>query len=641
MCGIAGVYKFNNPQAVSEDEIKKMSDVLTHRGPDGSGVYISPDKKTGLGHRRLSIIDLSSAASQPMANENKTIWITFNGEIYNFKELKSSLEKDGHIFHSKSDTETIIHAYEEYGFDCVKKLNGMFAFAIWDENKQILFTARDHLGIKPFYYAIQNGNFYFGSEIKAILAHPDFKKDIAEENISHYLTFSCLPSPYTLFKDVKKIAPAKYLIIDKNGIIKEEEYWNPAIDYKNTYNTPQTEEFYISEIRKILRDSIKSQMISDVPFGCFLSGGIDSSTNAALMSEVLGKPVETFSIGSQDFQKYNEFQYSRQMAEFLKTNPHELLTTDEHLKEFLNQYAYFTDDPNGDQVCMPLFWLSKFTHDNNVIVIQIGEGSDEIFSGYLTYIQAINLYNSIWQKLEKIPQVIKNILFTASKILIHPRFDFYKEYLLRLKNNQEPFWGNAIAFGDYQKEKLLTPEYKNKLKKSSYEIIENYYKEIKNIDNSANFLSQLTYLEIKHRLAELLLMRADKMTMAHSIEARVPFLDKRLVELAMSIPVNIKIKNNEPKYILKKAVEGIIPQEIIWRKKQGFATSMSEWLKPENPMSKKLLEIIFNSKLRERNILNYDYIEKLVYAHQYQGVEHNFRIWNLITLSLWYDYWFK
>ena len=637
MCGIAGVYHFQNSKTTNEKIVVKMRDTLIHRGPDSAGFYISKDEKVGLGHRRLAIIDLSPAGHQPMANEDKTVWIVFNGEIYNFQELKSELIKKKHRFLSKSDTEVIIHAYEEYGFDCVKKFNGMFAFALWDEKKKILFAARDHLGIKPFYYAIQNGAFYYGSEIKAILAHPDFKKELEEENISHYLTFSCLPSPHTLFQNIKKLSPAHYLTIT-NDKINEKEYWNPVI---NSQNKNESEEFYIDKIRKILRDSIKSQMVSDVPFGCFLSGGIDSSTNAALMSEAMGRPVETFSVGSKDFQKYNEFQYSRQMAKFLKTKPHELLTDDSHLQEFLKQYAHFADDPNGDQVCVPLFWLSKFTRKNGVIVIQIGEGSDEIFSGYNTYLKAANLHQYTWQWLEKLPDFSKKILFDSSRFLKHPRFDFYKEYLLRLKNNQEPFWGNAIAFGDFQKEKLLTAQFKNKLSESSYSIIKNYYNEIKEFDNEADFLKRLTYLEIKHRLPELLLMRADKMTMAHSIEARVPFLDKRLVELAFQIPTNIKTKNNEPKYILKKSVEGIIPSEIIWRKKQGFATSMSEWLKPNSATSKQLTDIIFKSKLKERNLLNYDYIKKIIYAHQYQNMEHNFRIWNLITLSLWHDYWFQ
>ena len=656
MCGISGIYHFNNSATTNEQVVVKMRDTLIHRGPDSAGLYISKDGKIGLGHRRLAIIDLSPAGHQPMTNENGSIWITYNGEIYNFQQIRPELEKRGHIFRSKSDTEVIIHAYEEYGFECLQKFNGMFAFVIWDERKQILFASRDHLGIKPFYYALQNGTFYFGSEIKAILAHPDFKKDLDENNISHYLTFSCLPAPFTLFKNVKKLPPAHFLIIDSSGNVRQEEYWNPVAEASLRYGaspvaktttydlqptTDNNEEYYVSEIRKLLKDSIKSQMVSDVPFGCFLSGGVDSSTNAALMSEALGKPVETFSVGSKEFEKYNEFQYSRKLAKTLGAKIHEIVIDEKHFLEFLPKFAYHFDDPNGDQVCLPLFWLAKLTRDSGVIVIQIGEGSDEIFTGYDTYIKAANLYNSWWQWLEKLPEFIRKSLWSGSLIINHPRFDFYKEYLRRLKDHQEPFWGNAIAFGDYQKEKLLTPQFKNSLSRSSYSIIENYYNEIKGIDNKADFLKHLTYLELKHRLPELLLMRADKMTMAHSVEGRVPFLDHRLVELAFQIPTAIKIKNNTSKYILKKAVEGIIPSEIIWRKKQGFATPMSEWLKPESPISKELINIIFQSKLRERNLLNYDYIKKLVYSHQRQNTEHNFRIWNLITLSLWYDYWFK
>ncbi len=635
MCGIAGVYHFNNSKKVGEKEILKMRDTLIHRGPDDAGIYISKNENVGFGTRRLKIIDLSSAGHMPMADTAKNAWITYNGELYNFKELRKELESLGRRFASQSDTEVILNAYLEYGPECVKRFNGMFAFAIWDEKKKILFVARDHLGIKPFYYSFANGSFYFGSEIKAILAHSDVKKDLDENSLSYYLTFSCLPSPHTLFQGIKKLAPAHYLTIKENGEIKEKEYWNPAAAKKQN----GSEEYFISETRRLLKESIKSQMVSDVPFGCFLSGGVDSSTNAALMSEALGRPVETFSVGSKNFEKYNEFKYSRMMADVLKTKPHEILIGDDEMAEFLERYAFFSDDPSADQVCLPLFYLSKLARDNGVIMVQIGEGSDEIFTGYNTYLKAINLYNNLWKHLEKMPDFLKNGVFKASSLLKHPRFEFHKEYLRRLKEHQEPFWGNAIAFSDYQKEKLLTDNFQKRISASSYPIIENYYKEIKEIDDSADFLKRLTYLEIKHRLSELLLMRADKMTMANSIEARVPFLDHRLVELAIQMPSELKIKNGTAKYVLKKAVSGIIPDEIIWREKQGFATSMSEWLKPDSKISKRLTNIVMNSKLRERGILNYDYVEKLISAHQRQNVEHNFRIWNLITLSLWYDYW--
>jgi asparagine synthase (glutamine-hydrolysing) len=633
MCGIAGVYHFQNSKKVKEKELVKMRDTLVHRGPDDAGTYISPDEKVGLGTRRLKILDLSPKGHMPMRRRGAAI--TYNGEIYNFQELKKDLEKRDYKFESTGDTEVILNGYLEYGPEIINKLNGMFGLAIWDEDKQIFLAARDHVGIKPFYYAIQNGTFFFGSEIKAILAHPDFKKELSEEGVSYYLTFSSTPSPSTMFQGVKKLPPAHYLLI-QNGKIEEKEYWNPVRPGEKA----ETEEYYIGKIRELLRDSIKSQMVSDVPFGCFLSGGIDSSTNAALMSEALGKPVTTFSVGSAGFEKYNEFQYSRQMAQVLRTKPHEILITEKHLDEFLPQYAYYADDPNGDQVCLPLFWLSKLAKDSGVTVIQIGEGSDEIFAGYDTYLKAWQLYNRWWKWLEHLPGFVKGAPFHAAKFLNNSKLEFAQEYMRRLSANQEPFWGNAIAFSDFQKSRLMSPQFKRTVRTSSYPIINRYYREISELDSEADFLKRLTYLELKHRLPELLLMRADKMAMAHSLEGRVPFLDKRLVEFALQIPTSIKLKDNVQKYILKKSVTGIIPDELIWRKKQGFATSMSEWMKPTSPTSEKLLGIIRNSKLKERGLLDYGYVEKLIKAHA-DGVEHNFRLWNLITLSLWYDYWFK
>ena len=639
MCGINGVFYYNNSKNAIESEIVKMRESLKHRGPDGAGFFISKNKKVGFGHRRLAIIDLSPAGAQPMANADGTIWITFNGEIYNFQELRKELGGK-YTFKSKTDTETIIYAYEEYGFDCVKKFNGMFAFAIWDERKQIIFAARDHIGIKPFYYAIQNGAFYFGSEIKAILAHPDFKKELNEEGISHYLTFGSAPAPFTLFKDIRKLPAAYYLII-KNGIVEEKEYWNPMCsNYKlQITNYKNAEEYFVNETRQLLNDSIKRQMVSDVPFGCFLSGGIDSSTNAALMSKAIGKPVETFSIG-YEMNDLNEFAYSRKTTEFINNNPHEIIVREKDLLDFLPQYAYHADDPNSDPVCFPLFWLSKFTKENGVTVVQIGEGADEIFAGYDVYLKAKRLYDRYWRQMEKFPQIAKKLLENISKLAIHPSLYRSREYLQRLAQNQEPFWGIAIAFGGVQKNKLITAEFKRALTITNYEIIEHYYNELKKNDNVADFLKRITYLELKHRLPEFLLARADKMTMAHSVEGRVPFLDARLVELAFNMPTNIKIKNNEPKYILKKAVEGIIPQEIINRKKQGFSTPIGLWLKEESKISDELTNVIFNSKLKNLGVLNYDYIRKIISDHQNNKVDNTFRIWNLITLSLWYDYWF-
>ena len=640
MCGISGIYHANNTKKAGEREGKLMRDTLKHRGPDGEGWYLSKDRRVFLGHRRLAIIDLSPAGKQPMSNEDGTIWITFNGEIYNFQKLRKELEKKGHRFKSKTDTETIVHAYEEYGAQCIQKLNGMFAFALWDERKKTLLLARDHVGIKPLYYAFQNGTLYFGSEIKAILAHPDFKKELDHEGISHYLTFGSAPAPFTLFKNIQKLPAANYLLA-KNGSIEQKEYWNPVISGRESGN--RSERDYIEETRNLLTASVQSQMVSDVPFGCFLSGGVDSSTNAILMSKALGRPVETFSVGTKHLDASNEFKYSRRVARSIGIKPHELLIDENDLPEFLQTFPLHMDDPTSDPICLPLFYLARFTRKNGVIVIQIGEGADEIFAGYDAYIKALRLYRRYWSRMEKFPGVIKRLLENASEITANRVPYWSQEYIQRLARNQEPFWGLAVAFGGVEKNKLLTTKFKNTLSEPSYEIIEHYYKELEKIDNKADFLKRMTYIEIKHRLPEFLLARADKMTMAHGVEGRVPFLDQRIVELALNMPQSLKLKEGQTKYILKRAVEGLFPEElqesVIWRKKQGFGTPINEWLRSSSPVSNQLTQIIFDSKIRERGWLEEDRVKKLIAEHQAGKTDHSFRIWNLITLSLWYDYW--
>ncbi|HMB17661.1 MAG TPA: asparagine synthase (glutamine-hydrolyzing) [Candidatus Paceibacterota bacterium] len=638
MCGITGVYHFNNDEKTTKETVDKMRDTLAHRGPDGKGTFVSKDKKVGLGHRRLSIIDLSEKGAQPMTDEKEEIQIVYNGEVYNFKEIRKDLKNLGYDFKSETDTEVIMKSYQEWGVDCVKKFNGMFAFAIWDKEKERIFTARDHVGIKPFYYSVENGTFLFGSEIKAVLANPGFEKRFAEENVSYYLTFASLPAPYTLFESVKKLPAAHWMIVDKNGV-QQKEYWNPLEN--NRYPKDESEEYYVNEIRRILKDSIEKQMVSDVPFGCFLSGGIDSSTNAALMSEALGEPVETFTIAARGYgEKYNELNYARKIVDMLGAKSHEITVNHDDLIKFLPKYAKYFDDPNGDQIDFLVYYISKLIKDSGVIVAQVGEGSDEIFAGYDSYILAVNLYNKIWKYAEKMPKFLKKIPHGILKLFSSPKFDFAKEYARRLKDEQKPYWGNAVPFAPTDKEKLFKKEYKEKLKKNhEYKEIESYYQDVIKIDPKADFLEKMMYLELKMRLPEVLLMRADKMAMAHSVETRVPFLDKRLIELAIRIPQSLKIKNGNGKRMLKKAVKGIIPDEIINREKKGFSGPMSEWLKkPET--AKPLTDKIFNSKLRERDIINYDYVKKLIKNHQKGLVDNNFKIWNLISLSLWYDEWF-
>mgnify|MGYP001577216397 FL=1 len=630
MCGIAGVFHFKNSNQTNENLLQRMSDTIAHRGPDDSGSYVSRNRKLGFGFKRLSIIDLSPAGHQPMTNETNDIWVMFNGEIYNFESLKKELQQKGHAFKSKTDTETIIHNYEEKGINAINDLNGMFAIALWDEKRQKLFLVRDRLGIKPLYYTIQNGSIIFGSEIKAILEHPGIKRKLNEKALFHYLTFSCCPAPFTLFEGIKKLPAGHYLEIDENGV-KETQYWD-AITQKKTGN----EKYLTENIRELLKDSVNQQMVCDVPFGVFLSGGIDSSTNVALMTEARGKSVDSFSVNVKGLPKYDEFMWARKVADAFKSNHHEITVGAQDLMSFLPTLAANADDPNGDPVCFPLYYVSKLIRDSGVIMAQVGEGSDELFAGYNQYLLTVNFWKKWWKKLEKLPQPLKKLLFDLSKITKNPAYDLHKEQLRKLEAAEEFFWGGAIAFGEETKWDLMSEGFRSRMEGcSSFDVVKPYYDKIDSEAPETDFLNRMIYLELKIRLPELLLMRVDKITMANSIESRVPFLDHRLVELAMQIPMNLKIKNNISKYILKEAVRGIIPNEIIDRKKQGFAAPVAEWLK--NDLKTQLSEILMKSKIWEADLFNRKAVEKLIEDHQNGKADLSFKIWNLITLSLWFD----
>lgn len=660
MCGIAGVYHFNNSKTVDERTLVAMRDSLVHRGPDSAGLYVSPDKKTGLGFRRLAIIDLSEAGNQPMPNEDKNIWIVFNGEIYNFQELRKDLIKRGHTFRSNTDTEVVVHQYEEDGPGCLKKFNGMFAFAIYDERKSQIFFARDRLGIKPFYYGVQNGAFLFGSEIKAILADPSFKRELNEEALYYYTTFACCPAPHTLFGDIQKLPAGWCGIAHENGNIDLWQYWDclPSanLKFKNENlktvsgrywtNAEAQEEYYIEEVRRLLEDSVRRQMVSDVPFGVFLSGGIDSSTNAIFMSEALGHPVETFSIGFQDFPQLNEFQYSRQVADMLGAKRHEIQIGKEEFHDFLPLLAYHADDPNGDPVCLPVSYISKLIRDSGIIMAQVGEGADELFAGYDHYRIVFDIWRKVWRRIDALPYPLRKMIALAGHgldVRSSQYFDRYKELFYRIGHNEALFWGGAIAFLDYEKQFLFRKEFQEQMRKegiTSYKPVKSYYDTIDQEIPEADFLQRLIYLELKIRLPELLLMRVDKMASAYSIETRVPFLDHRIVELAMNIPQDLRMKNMVQKHILKKAVEGKVPDNIINRKKQGFGTPLMHWLY-EKEETDFLKDKVMSSSLMQAEYFNEKYVNGLFEKHQQKKGEYSFQIWNIVTLALWYDTWLK
>jgi asparagine synthase (glutamine-hydrolysing) len=575
MCGIVGIFSFNG-KPVDLKLLIEMRDTMVHRGPDGAGVWVSKDKRIGLGHRRLSIIDLSEAANQPMCNEDATLWISFNGEIYNHAEIRKELEQIGsHQWKTDhSDTEVILHAFEQWGIDCLEKFRGMFAIALWDDKRKELWLIRDRIGIKPLYYSFVNGRINFASEIKALLEDPGQKRAVHEEAFYHYLSFLTTPPPQTLFAGIKKLPAGVWLNVRENGKIRETRYWDVWDHTQPFVDVPEDE--IATQIISELRTAVKLRKVSDVPVGVFLSGGIDSSTNAVLFSEGEERPIRTFTIGYEgEYQSYpNEMEYARKVASLVGAEYHEQLLTQNDLLDFLPRMVHLQDEPIADPVCVPVYYVSKLARDNGVIVCQVGEGADELFWGYPGWKTALELqrYDDL-----PVPQVFKQLGLMGLR-LIGKDQDFRYEWLRRGARREPIFWGGAEAFTELQKKQLLSHRLRKKFAHlTSWEILDPIRQRFEENAWEKSHLHWMSYIDLNLRLPELLLMRIDKMSMGVSLEGRVPFLDHKFVELAMSIPQSIKIKNGALKYILKKAVRGLIPDELIDRKKQGFGVPIYEW----------------------------------------------------------------
>jgi asparagine synthase (glutamine-hydrolysing) len=633
VCGIAGIFNYgNSPSLVSPDIIKRMTDVIAHRGPDDDGQYLSDDGRVGFGFRRLAIIDLSPAGHQPMSNADKSIWILFNGEIYNHLDIRKDLEAKGYSYKSKSDTETILYAYQEYGLAFIEKLYGMFGIAIWDSRKEQLVLVRDRIGIKPVYYSFNNGAVFFGSEIKSILSHPAVPAaQMNEQGLSDYLTLMMTPPNETLFKNIFKLEAGHYAVIDKHGMMTKRQYWDVAHE---TESFPKerfsVEAFCTENIQRLLRDSIKLRMMSDVPFGVLLSGGIDSSVNVALMAELMTRPVETFSVGFKDLEKYNELGYARRVSQLFKTNHHEVMIDETDAMNFFPKMIWHLDEPNADPVCVPLYFVSKLARESGTIVVQVGEGSDEEFAGYTSYLRELR-YKKYYYDL--LPQVMKDFGYGFFKRTMPD--SLLADYARRAAKNDAPFFGGAVNFTEEAKQHLFAKKFQNRFP-SSGRIADEYVRYLKTLVPNADDLQKMVYVEFKNRLAELLLMRVDKMGMAVSIEARVPFLDHRLVEFAFRIPEQLKTKNGIPKYIMKKAAEGIIPNDIIYRKKQGFAAPVSEWLR-KGKLSQMAEDRIFGSSLMSQDIFNDAAVRGLFEMHRSGKQNLSGQIWTLLCASSWYD----
>ncbi len=629
MCGIVGFMAQDADSALTERTLAIMRDQMTHRGPDDGGVYVRREGAStiGLGHRRLSIIDLSPLGHQPMSTADGSLWIVFNGEIFNYRELRAELPKNVQAqFRSQTDTEVILYGIREWGLEgCLRRLRGMYAFALYDAEPGTLTLVRDPLGVKPLYYTRDRGRVAFASEIKALAAMPGFKPAINVQSLYHYLTFANAPAPDTFFEGVSKLEAGTYLTCDGQGRIRQQRYWNPASFQPGSGSL--TEQDYVDELRRLLRQSVRRRMVSDVPFGVFLSGGVDSSLNVALMAELLDRPVETFSIGIKD-DPSNEFAYARQVAEHFQTNHHEALISDEDFINFLPQMAYFQDEPVADPVCVPIYYISKLARESGTPVIQVGEGSDEIFAGYQTYHLFDGWNRRYYQPYLQAPDFLRRSIYGIGKHL----FSAEKQDALRRAALGDPlFLGNAIAFWDNEKSGLLKQAFLPQQTSSGY---------IHDLGRSLGIddpLLRIIHIELKNRLPELLLMRVDKMSMANSIETRVPFLDEDVVSFALTVPSALKFKQNQPKYILRQAARGIIPDSIIDRKKWGFCGSATNMLSTRlaGYARSRVLDSPLIAERFHRNA-----IEGIFVSFREQKRFNSFKIWNLLNLVLWYERWF-
>lgn len=639
MCGICGVWEYGASEGSIElSLIARMRDEMAHRGPDDTGELIFDERRGGFGFRRLSIIDLSPAGHQPMHGCDERTWLVFNGEIYNHAELRADLEARGHKYTSRTDSETILHLYEERGLDFIHDIEGDYAIALWDAAKQQLVLVRDRIGVKPLYFYQKDGRFIFASEIKSILQHPAVTPDIDEQSLYHYLTFLTTPAPATLFRDVHKLPAGHVLTLKRDGTLNIQQYWD-ALPPAQPIVRDESE--HRAEILRLLRDSIRKRMMSDVPFGVFLSGGVDSSANVALMSELMSRPVETFTVGFSDAEYLNELQSARRIANQFGTNHHEVIISEKEMREFLPRLVFHQDEPIADPVCVPLYYVSQLARDSGTIVVQVGEGSDEIFSGYDNYVRHLRIYESFWRHAETLPRALRRALSSLSRPALEAtgRKRAAIELIRRLGADEPLFWGGAVVYDETFKPRVLSKSLRERMNGlSSLRVVEPYLKRIEQERPESDFLARMTYLELKLRLPELLLMRVDKITMATSVEARVPFLDHHLVEYALGLPRSLKVAGTTGKHILKRALEDILPHDLLYEQKRGFGAPVREWFRTLG-LYGLVNDHLLNSTIQKRDLLDHKFVARMLEEHRSQKHDWGFHLWALLNLSLWYEQW--
>lgn len=628
MCGISGYLNLNKQNfKIDPNLLSKMQRAISHRGPDSSGVWTSDEFSVGFSHSRLSIVDLSSAGHQPMLDFDRTVVVSFNGEIYNHLELRKELELLGYRYFSKTDTETLIYAYKEWGIKFVDKLDGVFAIALFDLKKDQFYLIRDRIGVKPVYYSLKGGVFSFASEIKALWQLPWLDKQLKKESIYDYLTFMVTPAPHTVYKYIYKLEAGTYISVDSDKKVKFKKYYSPLTNTQFTKSDLSNEKYVLDKVEKLLINSIEKRMISDVPVGAFLSGGLDSSLNVALMSK-FSNNIKTFTVAFSDGPENNELKWARKVAELFQTDHHEIIISEKDAFEFYKSMVYQLDEPLADPVCIPFHFVSKLAKDNGIKVVQVGEGADELFFGYPTYLSYKKFYDRYWKYSSKLsPQFFKDFIYkNANKII--PRKSNYLEIIRNWAQNRELFWSGAVSFNEYQKNSLFNREHLLDFEFDSFKYIK---KELSGLTLNSDFVKKMIHLELKNRLPELLLMRADKMSMLNGVEARIPFLDYNLVEFMLNVPGKLKTKKQTTKYLLKKVAEKYLPKEIIYRKKVGFASPINKWMLGNGKYFGPYFSSLVDNELKTKSVFNNN-IKNL--RNIYDTHDHGFAVqkWTLQNL---------
>ncbi len=627
MCGIAGILEFKRDARASTAALRSMCDVITHRGPDDEGFYA--DGPLGIGMRRLSIVDVAGG-HQPITNEDGSLWIVFNGEIYNHLALREQLIARGHRYSTHSDTEDIIHLYEEYGEDCVKHLRGMFAFAIWNRNTKSLFIARDRLGIKPLYYKLTPERLLFGSEIKVLFAHGGIRPEFNRPALPEYLAFGYLSGEETFYAGIRKLMPGHTMTIGLDGKAHIRQYWD--LDASKSHES-HDESYYVQSYRELLEGAVNSHLMSDVPLGVFLSGGVDSSAVAALMTKLRREPVETFSVGYTE-QTYSELPFARTVSEHIGSRHHEVFVSEEDFFGALPHLIWHEDEPIVWPSSISLYFVARLARER-VTVVLTGEGADETLAGYTRY--AFTLKNAAMDRAYRsvvpgfLRSGLRNQVATSSLLGATLRRKLEHTFLAKDGNSWASFYFDNFfsAFGEAEQGGLLTSEFAREAAPSTaYKNVLDYWEH-----SSGDMLQRLLYTDIKTYLVELL-MKQDNMSMAASIESRVPFLDHVLVEFATRIPREVQIKGLAGKRILKKAVEDLLPHEILYRPKLGFPTPWSGWL--AGPRLESIREMLLEPRSLNRGYFQREAIEQLFDEHRAKHRDNYDRIWRLLNLELWH-----